>query len=80
MPLPPFAHFPAGAPYGNPGMHPMLALAHANGLYGGHVPHHAGRGQGGGGHRGGGGGNMRGGGMQRGFDNGNWGEAADCNC
>ena len=73
MPLPPFAHFPAAAagPYGH--MNPMLAFATANGLYGhgGHGgPGHP-RGRGGGG--GGGGGNMRGG-MQRGFDNGNWGE------
>ena len=71
MPLPPFAHFPAAGPYGP--MNPMLALATANGLYG-----HGGHGAGGGPHpRGGpggrGGGNMRGG-MQRGFDNGSWGE------
>ena len=70
MPLPPFAHFPAAGPYGP--MNPMLALATANGLYG-----HGGAGGGGphprGGPGGRGGGNMRGG-MQRGFDNGNWGE------
>ena len=69
MPLPPFAHFPAAGPYGP--MNPMLALATANGLYG-----HGGAGGGPhprGGPGGRGGGNMRGG-MQRGFDNGSWGE------